>query len=184
MGREIRKSEEGRVPHAPRSRATQTAAAAATRGGPGGAKIVSAVGFPLVRSSASDGAGATTSAITPAGSAPIKYHGGPVVVGTPTVNIYHIYDGSWGSGSGKDVIVQALSSDSGSQGSAADASVKAWWAITAAYYQKDASGTKNVSSKGSRLILVSCTLFPSPTPRSPSLLLILGCAPHPLSSFS
>ncbi|CAI5532977.1 unnamed protein product [Closterium sp. Naga37s-1] len=154
MGREIRKSEEARVPHAPRSRATQTAAA---RGGPGGAKIVSAVGFPLVRSSASDGAGAgaTTSAITPAGSAPIKYHGGPVVVGTPTVNIYHIYYGSWGSGSGKDVIdafVQALSSDSGSQGSAADASVKAWWAITAAYYQhrgkgEDAGGTKNVSSK-------------------------------------
>ncbi|CAI5509549.1 unnamed protein product [Closterium sp. Naga37s-1] len=109
MGREIRKSEEARVPHAPRSGATQTAAAAAAaHGGPGGAKIVSAVGFPLVRSSASDGAGATTSAITPAGSAPIKYHGGPVVVGAPTVNIYHICYGSWGSGSGKrDRLVRA-----------------------------------------------------------------------------
>ncbi|CAI5483094.1 unnamed protein product [Closterium sp. Yama58-4] len=128
--------------------------ATVVRGGPDG--IVSAVGFPLVRSAASDGAsdGASTSAISPAGSAPIKYHGGPVMVGAPTVNVYHIYYGSWGGGSGREVIdafVQALSSDSGSQGSgAADASVKAWWAISAAYYQSDAAGgKKNVSSKSS-----------------------------------
>ncbi|CAI5520455.1 unnamed protein product [Closterium sp. Naga37s-1] len=72
------------------------------------------------------------------------------MVGAPTVNVYHIYYGSWGAGSGRDVIdafVQSLSSDSGSQGSAADASVKAWWAISAAYYQSDAGGKKNVSSK-------------------------------------
>ncbi|CAI5504602.1 unnamed protein product [Closterium sp. Naga37s-1] len=128
----------------------QQPATTVVRGGPGGASIISAVGFPLVRSSsASDGV--TTSAITPAGSAPIKYHGGPVVVGAPTVNVYHIYYGSWGAASGKDVIdsfVAALSSDSGSQGSGADASVKAWWAISAAYFQKDANGgKKNVSSK-------------------------------------
>ncbi|CAI5938595.1 unnamed protein product, partial [Closterium sp. NIES-64] len=81
---------------------------------------------------------------------PIKYHGGPVIVGNPTVNVYHIYYGSWGSGSGKEVIdafVQALSSDSGSQGSAADASVKGWWAISTAYYQSGSGGKKNVSSK-------------------------------------
>ncbi|CAI5929320.1 unnamed protein product [Closterium sp. NIES-64] len=79
-----------------------------------------------------------------------NYHGGPVIVGNPTVNVYHIYYGSWGSGSGKEVIdafVQALSSDSGSQGSAADASVKGWWAISTAYYQSGSGGKKNVSSK-------------------------------------
>ncbi|CAI5503723.1 unnamed protein product [Closterium sp. Naga37s-1] len=139
--------------HAQRRQQQLRAATTVVHGGPGGAKIVSAVGFPLVRSSsAPDGAsdGASTAAVTPAGSAPIKYHGGPVVVGAPAVNVYHIYYGSWGAGSGRDVIdafVQSLSSDSGSQGGAADASVKAWWAISAAYYQNDAGGKKNVSSK-------------------------------------
>ncbi|CAI5476645.1 unnamed protein product [Closterium sp. Yama58-4] len=135
------------------------------RGGPGGDAIVSAVGFPLVRSATSDGFSAafdgashaaTTTGITPAASAPIiKYHGGPVVVGNPTVNIYHIYYGSWGAGSGKEILeafVQSLSSDSGSQGGALDASVKGWWAISAAYYQNDAGGKKNVSSKVRRAL--------------------------------
>ncbi|CAI5522638.1 unnamed protein product [Closterium sp. Naga37s-1] len=142
----------------------QRPATAVVRGGPGGDAIVSAVGFPLVRSAASDGFsasdgspvasdgafhGATTTA-TSDGNVTIKYHGGPVVVGNPTVNIYHIYYGSWGAGSGKEILeafVQALSSDSGSQGGAGDASVKGWWAITAAYYQSGADGKKNVSSK-------------------------------------
>ncbi|CAI6008028.1 unnamed protein product [Closterium sp. NIES-65] len=64
------------------------------------------------------------------------------------LQLYH--NVSWGSGSGKEVIdafVQALSSDSGSQGSAADASVKGWWAISTAYYQSGSGGKKNVSSK-------------------------------------
>ncbi|CAI5522668.1 unnamed protein product [Closterium sp. Naga37s-1] len=109
----------------------------------------------VLRSSVTDGAShaatAAAAAVIPAASAPpIKYHGGPVIVGNPTVNVYHIYYGSWGSGSGKEVIdafVQALSSDSGSQGSAADASVKGWWAISTAYYQSGSGGKKNVSSK-------------------------------------
>ncbi|CAI5990622.1 unnamed protein product [Closterium sp. NIES-65] len=135
----------------------QRPATTVVRGGPGGDAIVSAVGFQLVRSAApddfaSDGASpvATTTASTAADNVTIKYHGGPVVVGNPTVNIYHIYYGSWGAGSGKEILeafVQSLSSDSGSQGGAGDASVKGWWAITAAYYQSGPDGKKNVSSK-------------------------------------
>ncbi|CAI7924610.1 unnamed protein product, partial [Closterium sp. NIES-54] len=133
----------------------QPASTSVLRGGFGGGATVSAVGFPVVRSSVTDGAShaatATAAAVIPAASAPpIKYHGGPVIVGNPTVNVYHIYYGSWGSGSGREIIdtfVQALSSDSGSQGSAADASVKGWWATTAAYYQSGSGGKKNVSSK-------------------------------------
>ncbi|CAI5510704.1 unnamed protein product [Closterium sp. Naga37s-1] len=113
--------------------------ASVLRGGFGGgfnggvATVSAAVGFPVVRSSATHvtshattaaaaaAAAVAAGAVTPAGSPPIKYHGGPVVVGNPAVNVYHIYYGSWGAGSGKEVIdafVQALSSDSGSQGSA------------------------------------------------------------------
>ncbi|CAI7886367.1 unnamed protein product [Closterium sp. NIES-53] len=99
----------------------QPASTSVLSGGFGGRATVSAVAFPVVRSSVTDGAShaatAAAAAIIPAASAPpIKYHGGPVIVGNPTVNVYHIYYGSWGSGSGREIIdtfVQALSSDSG-----------------------------------------------------------------------
>ncbi|GJP34044.1 hypothetical protein CLOM_g18516 [Closterium sp. NIES-68] len=93
----------------------------------------------------------SSGAATPyATGGPIKYWGGPVVVGNPTVNIYHIYYGSWPSGSGQDYIdnfVRSLSSDSGAQGAASDPTVKGWWAITSNYYQSNNAGKKNVSSK-------------------------------------
>ncbi|CAI7921074.1 unnamed protein product [Closterium sp. NIES-54] len=90
-------------------------------------------------------------AVTPAATGgPIKYWGGPIVAGNPTVNIYHIYYGSWPSGSGQDYIdnfVRSLSSDSGAQGSSSDPTVKGWWAITSNYYQSSSGAKKNVSSK-------------------------------------
>ncbi|CAI5459376.1 unnamed protein product [Closterium sp. Yama58-4] len=90
-------------------------------------------------------------AATPAATGgPIKYNGGPVIVGNPTVNIYHIYYGSWPTGSGQDYIdnfVRSLSSDSGAQGSSSDPTVKGWWAITSNYYQSSSGAKKNVSSK-------------------------------------
>ncbi|CAI5510720.1 unnamed protein product [Closterium sp. Naga37s-1] len=160
----------------------QRPATTVVRGGPGGDATLNPK--PLVRSAASDGFsasdglsasdgafhGATTTASTAADNVTIKYHGGPVVVGNPTVNIYHIYYGSWGAGSGREIIdafVQALSSDSGSQGGAGDASVKGWWAITAAYYQSGADGKKNISSKCTfhalnHLLLLDITSLPSP----------------------
>ncbi|CAI5497528.1 unnamed protein product [Closterium sp. Naga37s-1] len=89
-------------------------------------------------------------AVTPAATGgPIKYNGGPVIVGNPTVNIYHIYYDSWPAGSGQDYIdnfVRSLSSDSGAQGSASDPTVKGWWAITSNYYQTSSRAKKNVSS--------------------------------------
>ncbi|CAI5495432.1 unnamed protein product [Closterium sp. Naga37s-1] len=88
--------------------------------------------------------------VTPAATGgPIKYSGGPIVAGNPTVNIYHIYYGSWPSGSGQDYIdnfVRSLSSDSGAQGSSSDPTVKGWWAITSNYYQSSWMVKKNVSS--------------------------------------
>ncbi|CAI5497560.1 unnamed protein product [Closterium sp. Naga37s-1] len=90
-------------------------------------------------------------AVTPAATGgPIKYWGGPIVAGNPTVNIYHIYYGSWPSGSGQvyiDNFVRSLSSDSGAQGSSSDPTVKGWWAISANYYQTSSGAKKNVSSK-------------------------------------
>ncbi|CAI5459399.1 unnamed protein product [Closterium sp. Yama58-4] len=90
-------------------------------------------------------------AVTPAATGgPIKYWGGPIVAGNPTVNIYHIYYGSWPSGSGQDYIdnfVRSLSSDSGAQGSSSDQTVKGWWAISSNYYQSSNGAKKNVSSK-------------------------------------
>ncbi|GJP36105.1 hypothetical protein CLOM_g20631 [Closterium sp. NIES-68] len=92
----------------------------------------------------------SSGAATPAATGPIKYWGGPVVVGNPTVNVYHIYYGSWPSGSGQDYInnfVTSLSSDSGAQGASSDPTVKGWWAISANYYESNNAGKKNVSSK-------------------------------------
>ncbi|GJP35129.1 hypothetical protein CLOM_g8546 [Closterium sp. NIES-68] len=81
---------------------------------------------------------------------PIKYWGGPVMTGNPSVNVYIIYYGSWPAGSGQGVIgnfIRSLSADSGQQGSAADPKVKHWWAINAPYSQEADGEMKNVSRK-------------------------------------
>ncbi|CAI5509981.1 unnamed protein product [Closterium sp. Naga37s-1] len=124
----------------------QRPATTVVRGGPGGDAIVSAVGFPLVRSAASDGFSASDglSASDGFSASDGAFHGATTTTAaTPADNVTI----NWGAGSGKEAFVQALSSDSGSQGGAGDASVKGWWAITAAYYQSGADGKKNISSK-------------------------------------
>ncbi|CAI7925791.1 unnamed protein product, partial [Closterium sp. NIES-54] len=127
----------------------QRPATTVVRGGPSGDAIVSAVGFPLVRSAASDGFSASDglSASDGFSASDGAFHGATTTTAaTPADNVTI----NWGVGSGTEILeafVQALSSDSGSQGGAGDASVKGWWAITAAYYQSGADRKKNISSK-------------------------------------
>ncbi|GJP50111.1 hypothetical protein CLOM_g9251 [Closterium sp. NIES-68] len=83
-------------------------------------------------------------------SAPIKYWGGPVMIGNPSVNVYIIYYGSWPAGSGQNVIenfIRSLSADSSRQGAPAEPKVKLWWAINAPYSQDAGGGKTNVSRK-------------------------------------
>ncbi|GJP43104.1 hypothetical protein CLOM_g2601 [Closterium sp. NIES-68] len=81
---------------------------------------------------------------------PIKYWGGPVMTGNPSVNVYIIYYGSWPAGSGQGVIgnfIRSLSGDSSWQGAPAEAKVKLWWAINRPYSQDVDGEMKNVSRK-------------------------------------
>ncbi|CAI7844576.1 unnamed protein product [Closterium sp. NIES-54] len=81
---------------------------------------------------------------------PIKYRGGPVMTGNPSINVYIIYYGSWSVGSGQSIIenfLRSLSADLKRQGGPADPKVKRWWAISTAYTQEGDNGAKNVSSK-------------------------------------
>eukprot|EP00475_Leptophrys_vorax_P019174 TRINITY_DN2619_c0_g1_i2.p1 TRINITY_DN2619_c0_g1~~TRINITY_DN2619_c0_g1_i2.p1 ORF type:complete len:403 (+),score=-19.12 TRINITY_DN2619_c0_g1_i2:564-1772(+) len=81
---------------------------------------------------------------------PIRYYGGPVVLGGPAVNVYLIYYGNWPAGSGQNIIenfVQSLSSASGAQGASGGPTVKNWWAITSNYYMTSSGVKKYVSSQ-------------------------------------
>ncbi|CAI7839411.1 unnamed protein product [Closterium sp. NIES-53] len=83
-------------------------------------------------------------------SAPIKYLGGPVMTGNPSINVYIIYYGSWPEGSGQKVIenfIKSLSKDSKRQGDPAEPKVKRWWAISTAYTQQVDGVPTNVSTK-------------------------------------
>ncbi|CAI7919680.1 unnamed protein product, partial [Closterium sp. NIES-54] len=84
------------------------------------------------------------------GAAPMKYWGGPVMVGNPSVNVYIIYYGNWPSGSGQNVIenfIRSLSRDSHRQGEPSEPKVKYWWMINEPYFQKTDGGKRNVSRK-------------------------------------
>ncbi|CAI7919696.1 unnamed protein product [Closterium sp. NIES-54] len=87
-------------------------------------------------------------------SAPIKYLGGPVMTGNPSINVYIIYYGSWPEGSGQKVIenfIKSLSKDSKRQGDPAEPKVKRWWAISTAYTQQVDGVPTNVSTKVRRM---------------------------------
>lgn len=71
------------------------------------------------------------------GPGPVVYAGGPVLVGTPNVNVYLIYYGNWPANYGQNIIenfVKSLSSTSKKQGGTGQSSVKNWFATAANYY--------------------------------------------------
>ena len=61
----------------------------------------------------------------------IEYHGGPIMAPNP-INLYIVYYGQWGPGTGMEIVRNFIQSMSDTSVSAPN--VASWWAITTAYH--------------------------------------------------